>query len=117
MTCSFMRRAGTFKIMANITSCTMPTKGTFAATGSIVLVGVALGSVALVGALGGVALVGAIGGVALVSVALVGALGGVALVGVALVGVGSDAAISAGVGFGTEIPITALAVKWVLFAA
>ena len=27
MTCNFVRRAGTFRIMAKITSCTMPIKG------------------------------------------------------------------------------------------
>ncbi len=81
----------------------------------------------------GVALVG----VALIGVALIGvALIGVALVGVALIGVavfngsdGSDAAISSMIGVGsvvgaivwllcgTEMPMTALAVKWVLFVA
>ena len=88
MTCSFVRRAGTFKIMANITSCTMPTKG----TGVVVVVAAA--------------------------VAVVG-------VGVAVFN-GSDV-ISSGVGSvvgamvwllcGTEMPMTALAVKWVLFVA
>jgi hypothetical protein len=69
-------------------------------------------------------------GVALVGVALVGvALVGVALVGVALVGVavfnGSDGSVIGTTMLlrllwllcGTEIPMTALAVKWVLFAA
>ena len=94
MTCSFVRRAGTFKIMANITSCTMPTKGT--------------GVVAVV--------------VAVVVAAAVGVV-----VGVGVVFNGSDAAISSGVGSvvgamvwllcGTEMPMTALAVKWVLFVA
>jgi hypothetical protein len=70
-------------------------------------------------------------GVALIGVALIGvALIGVALIGVALIGVavfnGSDV-ISSGVGSvvgamvwllcGTEMPMTALAVKWVLFVA
>jgi hypothetical protein len=60
-------------------------------------------------------------GVVLVGVVLVG----VVLVGVVLVGVvvfnGSDAAASIGTMVwllcGTEMPITALAVKWVLFVA
>ena len=103
MTCSFVRRAGTFKIMANITSCTMPTKGTGVVVGS--------GSLEVV-----VVVVG------------VGVVVGVALIGVAVFN-GSDAAISSMIGVGsvvgamvwllcgTEMPMTALAVKWVLFVA
>ena len=112
MTCSFVRRAGTFKIMANITSCTMPTRGT-----GVVAVVVVVVVVVVVGVGVGV-------GVALIGVALIG----VALIGVAVFN-GSDAAISSGVGFGsvvgamvwmlcgTEMPMTALAIKWVLFVA
>jgi hypothetical protein len=69
-------------------------------------------------------------GVVVVVIVVVGVGVGV---GVALIGVdvfnGSDAAISSGVGFGsvvgvmvwmlcgTEMPMTALAIKWVLFVA
>ena len=106
MTFNFVRRAGTFRIMANITSCTMPTKGTGVMVGS--------GSLEVV--------------VVIAAAVVVGVGVGVALIGVAVCN-GSDAAISSMIGVGsvvgamvwllcgTEMPMTALAVKWVLFVA